>query len=210
MLGVGLATVALVGCSDFVKKDEFNAQAAQISQLQNEQAQLKSDVEANKASIADLKNELETKLQKYDAQISQLQGRLRVDMVAHFDFNKSELRDQDKPALNDFASVVHQYHPDAVVTVEGFADPAGSTAYNQRLGLRRAKTVRDYLIADGMSADQVRAVSYGKARNRQVVPGAWGEKGAANRRVSLVIDFTGQSESGQSAQPTGGDGASSS
>jgi peptidoglycan-associated lipoprotein len=49
--------------------------------------------------------------------------------------------------------------------------------------------VRDYLITQGMSASELRAVSYGAARNRLVKPGAWGAKGEVNRRVALVVDF---------------------
>jgi peptidoglycan-associated lipoprotein len=44
-----------------------------------------------------------------------------------------------------------------------------------------------------LSTKTLRTVSYGKARNRQVVPGAWGDKGAANRRVVLVIEDEGSS-----------------
>src|SRR3546814_2157729 len=88
------------------------------------------------------------------------------------------LREQDKPFLNEFASVIREHHPNVLVTVEGFADPAGSAAYNKRLGQRRAEAVREQLVqAGGLSADKVRAVSYGEDANRQVVAGAWGPEG---------------------------------
>ena len=94
--------------------------------------------------------------------------------------------------LDDFAKVISQHYPGAVVTVEGFADPAGSTSYNRRLGERRADAVRDYLVQSGLSADHLRAVSYGEATNRQVERGQTREAGAPNRRVTLVVDFAGQ------------------
>ena len=79
-----------------------------------------------------------------------------------------------------------------MVTVEGFTDPAGSASYNRHLGQKRAEAVRDYLVSTGgMAANQVRAVSYGEARNRQVEPGGTRDGGANNRRVALVIDFAG-------------------
>lgn len=94
--------------------------------------------------------------------------------------------------LDDFAKVIGDNHSDAVVTVEGFADPAGSTAFNRRLGQRRAEAIRDYLTGNGgLAASQVRAVSYGEDQNRQVRPGATGAGGRDNRRVSLVIDYVG-------------------
>jgi peptidoglycan-associated lipoprotein len=143
---------------------------------------------------------MQQKFAQYDTQITQLQGRVRVDTVAHFDFNQSTLKDQDKPMLDDFAKVVSQHHPGLVVTVEGFADPAGSAAYNKRLGQQRADAVRDYLVSSGLSADNVRAVSYGEASNRLVTPGASGDSGADNRRVSLVVDFAG-ADNGMAAAP---------
>jgi peptidoglycan-associated lipoprotein len=45
--------------------------------------------------------------------------------------------------LDRFATVVKEYYPGALVTVEGFADPAGGEIYNLRLGQRRAEAVRD-------------------------------------------------------------------
>jgi hypothetical protein len=40
----------------------------------------------------------------------------------------------------------------------------------------------------------VRVVSYGEDRNRQVREGATGEEGRDNRRVSLVVDYAGPSQ----------------
>ena len=52
--------------------------------------------------------------------------------------------------------------------------------------------MRQYLISSGgLSPDRVRAVSYGEASERLLQPGAWGAEGAANRRVSLVVDYVG-------------------
>ena len=77
------------------------------------------------------------------------------------------------------------------MTVEGFTDPAGSAAYNQRLGQRRADAVKEYLAtAGGFTSETLKAVSYGEVKKRQVVPGAKGpgDDGIENRRVALVID----------------------
>ena len=97
--------------------------------------------------------------------------------------------------LERFAGVVKEHYPNATITVEGFADPAGSAAFNQRLGMRRAEAVAGYLSGQGaLDASFIRAVSYGEARNRQIVPGAQGpgEQGVENRRVALVIDYASQ------------------
>lgn len=104
--------------------------------------------------------------------------------------------------LDRFAGVVKEFYPQALITVEGFADPIGSASYNLRLGKRRAEAVQQHLVGTGaLQSDRVRTVSYGEARDRQVVPGAGGPgtKGTENRRVALVIDYSG--EAGRVAGP---------
>jgi peptidoglycan-associated lipoprotein len=181
------AAVLLSGCH-YVKEDEYNTT---VGGLRRDVDANKADIAATRADLAGLRSDMDARFQKYDAQISQLQGRMRVDVAAHFDYDKAALRDEDKPVLDDFAAVIHKHNDGVLVTVEGFTDAAGTPHYNHRLGLERAKAVRDYLVAQGLSPDRVRAVSYGKSRDRQVVMGAYRDKGAANRRVSLVIDDAG-------------------
>ena len=180
------AAVAFAGCTNYVKRSDFDAA---IAKLQNTDQSLQQQINS-------LQQDMQSHFAKYDAQITAMQGRIRVDTVAHFAFNQATLQDQDKAMLDEFAKVMREHHSDALVTVEGFADPAGPTAYNKRLGKKRADAVRDYLVNnDGMSASQVRAVSSGEAHNRQVTPGAVREAGAPNRRASLVIDFAGTATS---------------
>jgi peptidoglycan-associated lipoprotein len=136
--------------------------------------------------------------------VTQLAGRTRVETGAHFATGDATLAEQDKALLDDFARVIRSSHREALITVEGFADPAGFTAYNKRLGRRRAKAIRDYLTASGgLSASQVRAVSYGEDKNRQVRPGATGEGGRDNRRVALVIDYAGPAAMAPAPAPAG-------
>ncbi len=139
-----------------------------------------------------LEQELQSLRQEYNVSIERMRGMLKFDVPVHFEFDRAELRESDRPVLDRFASVVREHYADAVVTVEGFADPAGSAAYNRRLGQRRGESVRQYLTSDGqLGAERIRVVSYGEARDRQVVPGAQGPNGLPNRRVALVIDYAG-------------------
>lgn len=190
-LSLTALAIGLSGCQGYVKKADFDAAINDLRSNQQKQQQ----------EIDGLTQQMQQKFAQYDAKISELAGRVRVDTVSHFAFNDATLRDQDKPLLDDFAKIVSKNYPQAVVTVEGFTDPAGSAAYNYRLGRKRAEAVRDYLVSTGgMSADQVRVVSYGKAVNRQVMKGQSGDSGEANRRVSLVVDFAGTAA--QTASPT--------
>ncbi len=144
-----------------------------------------------RARVEALEQELQAFRSEYTVSIEKVRGQLKFNVPVHFDFASSELREADRPVLDRFASVVTEYYPGALVTVEGFADPSGSAAYNMQLGMRRAEAVREYLATSGgWSGDKLKAVSYGEARNRQVVPGAEGpgDQGIENRRVALVID----------------------
>lgn len=178
-LVVAVVVLGLAGCAGYVKRDEFDATIAELRATDQQQQQRLDQLQAL----------MEQRFGEYDARISQVEGRLRVETTAHFAVDDATLRDADKPMLDDFARVIRDHHPGVVVTVEGFTDPSGSAAYNKRLGQRRADAVRDYLVTQGLPDAQVRAVSYGEDRNRQIHVGATGEQGLANRRVALVIDF---------------------
>lgn len=176
------AVVALGGCTHYVKQADFDSAIAELRANDQQQQQ----------QLAALTQEMQQQFAKYDAQIAEMGGRVRVDTAAHFAFDDATLRDEDKPLLDDFAKVIGGHYPGAMVTVEGFADPAGSAAYNRRLGERRATAVRDYLVSTGgLSESQLRAVSYGEDANRQIDQGQSGDNGASNRRVTLVVDFAG-------------------
>jgi len=195
---VGL-TVSLAGCAGYVKKADFNNEVAKLrEEMQAGDRQVAGRVDSTNQAVADhqrrldaLEQELQAFRKEYQVSIEKVKGMLKFDVPVHFGFDSSELSESDRPVLDRFAGVVKEYYPGALVTVEGFADPAGSQAYNLRLGRQRAEAVRDYLAGTGgLPADELKAVSYGEARNRQVVPGAKGpgDAGIENRRVTLVID----------------------
>jgi peptidoglycan-associated lipoprotein len=179
LLAAALA-LTLAGCAEYVKRDEFDAAVTQLRQTD----------ESLQQQINTLAQDLRARLADQDTRITALQGRLRVETTTHFAFDDSTLREQDRPLLDDFAAVIREHHPNVLITVEGFTDPAGSASYNKRLGQRRADAVRNHLIdVGGLNAEKVRAVSYGKDPARLVIPGASHDKGEPNRRVALVIDY---------------------
>jgi peptidoglycan-associated lipoprotein len=198
-VGALAMVVGLAGCAAKVKQEDFNSEVAKIREEmkagdQATAARLDSTnqaVAAQSARIDALEQELQAFRSEYTVSIEKVRGMLKFNVPVHFEFDSAELRESDRPVLDRFASVVTEYYPGALVTVEGFTDPSGSAAYNQQLGLRRAEAVQEYLgTSGGFGADRLKAVSYGEVKNRQVVPGAKGpgEEGIENRRVALVID----------------------
>jgi peptidoglycan-associated lipoprotein len=78
-----------------------------------------------------------------------------------FDFDKAEIREQDRPALSKNADALKRF--DFLrITVEGHCDERGTIEYNLALGERRAKAAYDYLVSLGVPADRLKTVSYGK------------------------------------------------
>lgn len=184
-LAVLALTAALAGCTNYIKRDEFDATIAEL-----------------RATDQQLAAQIQALSQKHDALVTQLAGRTRLDTAAYFDFGSATMRAQAQPLLDDFANAIRSSHSQALVTVEGFTDPAGSAAFNKRLGQARAEAVRDYLVnTAGLPAAQVRAVSYGEDKNRQVRPGAYGDAGQDNRRVGLIVDYAGPRTDGTAGTP---------
>ena len=80
-----------------------------------------------------------------------------------FDFDKSEIRDDQKDAVAADAQWLRE-HTTVGVTVEGHCDERGTREYNLALGERRANAVRDALVALGVDPAQIKTISYGKER----------------------------------------------
>jgi peptidoglycan-associated lipoprotein len=80
-----------------------------------------------------------------------------------FDYNKADIRtDQASTTHNDAAFLAQ--HPSIKVVVEGHCDDRGSEEYNLALGTSRAESVKRALLQEGVSADRVKTVSYGKEK----------------------------------------------
>ena len=80
-----------------------------------------------------------------------------------FDYDKADIRpDQSLTAQND-ASFLLQ-HPSIKVLVEGHCDDRGSEEYNLALGTSRAESLKRTLLLQGVSADRVKTISYGKEK----------------------------------------------
>lgn len=198
-LGALLVAAGASGCAAKLTRKDFDSEVAKIreelqvgdQQLGNRLDMTNKTVSDHERRLAAVEQELQAFQSDFNVSMERLEGVLTFNVPVHFDFGSAAMREADRPVLDRFTSVVLEHYPYAVITVEGFADPAGSSRFNKELAQRRAEAVRAYLAASGGFPDeQLKAVSYGEAANRQVVPGAMGpgEKGLPNRRVALVIE----------------------
>ncbi len=103
--------------------------------------------------------------------------------VIYFSYDQSSV-DADSVGVLEAHGAYLAENPGATVRLEGHADERGSREYNIGLGERRAQSVRQILMLQGVSSAQLSTVSYGEER-----PAALGsdeEAWGMNRRVELV------------------------
>ena len=84
-----------------------------------------------------------------------------------YDFDKAVLRDESKLALDSLVLLLKD-HPNIVVEMAAHTDRIGSDKYNQGLSQRRAQSVVDYLIENGIPKERLRPAGYGKSRPKTV------------------------------------------
>lgn len=110
-----------------------------------------------------------------------------VPTMVNFEFNKAQLDDEGRRIVEQQASFIKRF-PQVRFTVVGHTDLVGSGGYNQSLGLRRARTVLNQLVANGVDRKQLRAVA-SRGEREPLVSTASAER--LNRRtVTTVSGFT--------------------
>jgi outer membrane protein OmpA-like peptidoglycan-associated protein len=102
----------------------------------------------------------------------------------NFDFDKSNIRPDAKPILNEAVTVL-KGEPQIRLTVDGYTDGIGTEAYNLRLSDRRAGSVARYLEAGGIAANRLKPVGHGEAD--PVATNDTADGRAQNRRVELNV-----------------------
>lgn len=102
----------------------------------------------------------------------------------HFDYDKFNIREDDKPLLTKNAQWLN-INPNVKVRIEGYADERGESEYNLALGDKRARSVEKYIEDMGIKKERLATISYGE--EHPVDPGhdegAW----AKNRRAEFKI-----------------------
>ena len=106
---------------------------------------------------------------------------------ALFDYDKSDIRDDARGALTrnaDLLKRIFAADPSFTVRLEGNCDERGSAEYNLGLGDRRSTSAKEFLVQQGVPADKIMTISYGK--DRPVCTEATEDCYQRNRRVHLA------------------------
>lgn len=107
-----------------------------------------------------------------------------ADDRVFFAYDSSALSDAAKEALNTQVAWLKK-NPNVNIIVQGHCDERGTREYNLGLGERRANAVKEYLVLQGVAADRISVISYGKEKPAVSGnnPTAW----AQNRRAVTVV-----------------------
>ena len=108
--------------------------------------------------------------------------RQNVGDRVYFDTDMSSIREDGRNTLAKQAEWLKRY-TNYPITIEGKCDERGTREYNLALGERRANAARQYLVAQGVPAQRIKTISYGKERPEAVGSdeGAW-----ARNRVAIT------------------------
>lgn len=139
-----------------------------------------ADAHARAEARAQLLNRLNTVLPTRESErglISEIGG-------VQFATATANLNPPARESLARFSGIVASY-PELRFTIEGHTDNVGSDVTNSELSLRRAISVRDYLLSLGVPASSIEVQGYGPSR--PVADNTTADGRARNRRVDIVI-----------------------
>lgn len=175
LLIVSLIGFIAVGCSKQEPVIDENAQTATSGATQT--------VNEGTAKVTD------SAIEKIDAQSKDIATQLEEAQNSisniYFRFDKYDLTEDQEQALKGNFGILQKINVDFRVRIEGNCDEWGTDEYNYALGLKRAQTVKDALIAEGLQEEIIELTSYGEGdpvcqeNNRN----CW----AKNRRVHFTL-----------------------
>ena len=103
---------------------------------------------------------------------------------AFFDFDKSTLKPAGKAKLDDLVGKVKGINLEVIIAV-GHTDSVGSDVYNQKLSVKRAESVKAYLVSKGIEKNRI--YTEGKGEKQPVADNKTSEGRAKNRRVEIEV-----------------------
>ena len=81
----------------------------------------------------------------------------------YYDLDRSEIRYDARPALDELVALMKRY-PEIMVITSSHCDSRASEEYNRSLSIRRAESSKSYLVSKGISPSRIRVEYYGKTR----------------------------------------------
>jgi outer membrane protein, adhesin transport system len=111
-------------------------------------------------------------------------AKVTLSSDALFDFDKSSLKAEGQKNLDDLLAKIKGQNYDVVLAV-GHTDALGSDAYNQKLSVARAESVKTYMVSQGMPSGKIKVE--GKGKSQPIASNDTEEGRAKNRRVEVTL-----------------------
>ncbi len=158
--------------------------AIEKRQLETEKAQLEADKAALKAERDALAARLDGAVERI-MEVRKTARGLAMDLGnVLFDVNKATLKQAALQPLAKLSGVLLMV-PEVNVRIEGFTDATGTAERNRMLSAERARSVFDFLKAQGIAPERMTHAGYGPAN--PVADNATAEGRTRNRRVELTL-----------------------
>ena len=148
----------------------------------------RAQLEDTRSKLADREQELYKSLKQFEGKFATIRQEARGTIMSLsdilFDFNKADLRQEAKINLAKVSVILQQY-PEMHISVEGHTDNVGAEDYNLKLSEKRAQSVYDFLVHEGVAAERMDTKGYGMTQ--PIASNETAENRQKNRRVDLVI-----------------------
>ena len=164
------------------------ATAQQQQQLLQQQAQAAEQARAeSERQAAEQRQKLVSQLNSVLATKDTARGVVSQMSDVLFDVNKATLKTDAQIRLAKISGIILSY-PDLRLEIDGYTDSTGTPQWNQTLSEKRAASVRDFLVSQGVPIDNVTAKGMGQ--ENPIAPNTTAAGRKMNRRVELVLSGT--------------------
>lgn len=104
--------------------------------------------------------------------------------TVYFDFDKYAIKPGEIEKIKTVATHL-KANATHLMEVDGHCDERGTEEYNRSLGEKRAQSIREYLVREGVAAERVRTISFGE--DKPVDPGHSESAWSKNRRGEFIL-----------------------
>lgn len=189
---LAVALVATSGCATkkYVRQ-ETGAVQGRVDEVSTQVEETQTRLNATDQRVGEVSQTAQEALQRAVEAGKLAEGKLLYETVltddkVRFGFNRAELSEEARAAVDEFAGQLKQENTGVYVEIQGHTDNVGSEDYNEDLGLSRAEAVRRYLNQEhGFPLHRINVISYGESA--AIDNNTTREGRAHNRRVALVV-----------------------
>jgi peptidoglycan-associated lipoprotein len=183
VMAILISAFLITGCAE---KKVVKPVQPELEQQQQPSAAAPKETKEKKGTIRPEERITERELAKVETkdELSKYKEESGLFKDVYFDFDRYDVQQDAKAVLEGIASWLLK-NPSTKILVEGHCDERGTNEYNLALGDRRARAVRDYLVALGIPSDRIETISYGEEKPActEKTEECW----AKNRRAHFVV-----------------------